>query len=91
LSKGVFSDKICSQIAFKPALYILPAAQCQWFIGGCQGAAPNNCYPYGLWSSSKGSEAGSYTNRELNGGAYANTYTRSVANAFGVRCVLDLI
>jgi len=72
------------------------AAQCQWFIGGCQGAAvgtgnATHCYPYGLWSSSEGSGAGSYTNRELVGGAYANTYTRSVAGAFGVRCVLGSV
>ena len=66
------------------------AAQCYWLGGGCQGSYNSNCYPYGLWSGSTSSEAGSYHNRELQSGAYNVALTRQSTYAFSVRCVLDL-
>ena len=65
------------------------AAQCRELAGGCQGANGNNCYPYGLWSSSL-SSTDYYTNRELGNGSFENMNVRHIIYAFGVRCVLDL-
>ena len=53
------------------------AVQCRELAGGCQGANGNNCYPYGLWSSSL-SSTDYYTNRELGNGSFENMNVRHI-------------
>ena len=69
------------------------AVQCSGLDGGCQGAyywTDAGCWPYGLWSGSKGSSSGSYIVREFDKGAYIFAPTRLVTHAYSVRCVPDL-
>ena len=76
------ADKLCDQNSGYGTL------RCEWFGDNCPGAKNNRCHPYHIWSI-PAQEEGYYHNRNLSGGLFKELlYTE--AEAFSVRCVLDL-
>ena len=62
------------------------AARCDGFGGGCQGSYNANCFPYSIWQSTRGSEAGYFCSKHLAQGVFGEVF-RPAAFAFSVRCV----